>query len=507
MSEKELKTGMRPPSKETLPVVIPALFCLTLITILSSQLGFPEPFIHDEFAYLLGADTFLEGRLKNATPAGHAFFETFHVSFTPTYHSKYPPGQSMFLAAGKLLFGREIYGVWLSFIAASMAVLWALRSVFSIRWALLGTGLLFLNATLCVTWSFSFWGGSVALLGGALFMGGLLRVFPSVTRSALTAMCVGLFVMAFSRPMEGLISAAIPLLAYVLVFVLSKSRDQPLKELYRVMVALAIVGGIIVFLNLTYNWILTGSPFRFPHTHWKPSGASHEVIQSYRGSYDYGNQAEFARLMSAFTSPYLLPLYLLALQKIRDIRVLVGGITVVGVCVISVLTSRGWPHYVAPVLPMMIGLTVVGAIQLSSFKLGGSRAGLTALLVLLLLHADYEIRKIAFSATQVFSPVNRPPNELTKTNIDTMLQQQPGNHLVFVRYLEGHDVGREYVYNRADIPSSKVIWAREMTYEKNKTLCALYPERHLWLLHVRTEPIQLESYDPARFPKAQAEAE
>jgi hypothetical protein len=88
-----------------LGMLLLAVFPVALRLALLPHFPIPTPSGSDDFSHLLVADTIAHFRLANPPHPFHQFFEAIYVMQEPSYSSMYPPGQGLFLAIGRLLFG------------------------------------------------------------------------------------------------------------------------------------------------------------------------------------------------------------------------------------------------------------------------------------------------------------------------------------------------------------------------------------------------------------------
>ena len=482
----------------------------------------PVPGIHDEFSYLLMADTFVHGRLANPPHPMWMSFETFHVNWFPTYSSMYPPAQGAMLAIGQLA-GSPWLGVLVSDAAMCAAILWMLQAWMPARWALLGGIFAALNLGIASYWMNSYWGGAVAAAGGALLLGTLARIKkrPSVGRALVLGL--GVAILANSRPYEGLlfcIPAGLWLLAWL--FGKVKSRILWASRIRTVFVPLSAVLALTIAFIGYYNWRLTGNALLMPHVlntrtyhstplflwqHAKPELTYHnEQFEDFYNGWEredyhttwkdvFGVSIEkVARLGVELFWPgalFLLPALPFALRD-RKMRLL--GFTLV-LClagVFAVIWSS--PHYAAPITCIVYALLAQSVRHLRLMKWKARPVGIAlsrALLVILALETGINVGRRA--CDPMWWTCTGDPS---RGYVQDQLMQMPGKHLLMVRYSEDHNIHDEWVYNGADIDGSKVVWARELDPEQNAKLFAYFKDRDVWLVEPDTENTAIKPYSP-----------
>ncbi|MGA9822899.1 MAG: hypothetical protein WBQ36_15035, partial [Desulfobaccales bacterium] len=251
------------------------LLGFTASALLSLSVGIPQPGIHDEFSYLLAADTFAHGRLTNPPHPMWQHFDTFHEIQHPTYASKYPPAQGLVLAMGQVLFGRPIVGVWLSVGLAGAAICWMLAGWCPLHWAWLGGLLAVVRIVFSglpldgfndyfLSWSQGYMGGSAAALGGALVFGALPRIMKSQRLRDALWLALGLAILANSRPFEGLV-VTIPAAVVLGIWIIKSNSVSWRIRFSRVVLPVVLVLLLTAAGMGFYNFRVTGNPFLNPY--------------------------------------------------------------------------------------------------------------------------------------------------------------------------------------------------------------------------------------------------
>lgn len=486
-----------------------------LICIALSWARPPRPLVHDEFAYLLAADTFARGRLTNPTHPMWRHFESFHIIQRPTYQAKYPPAQGLAIAPGQALTGHAIVGVWMGMAACAAAVCWMMLAWAPPRWALfagLMPALRFGTAPLWDTiwfgyWSTTYWGGAVALAGGAMLFGALPRLRRNLRARDAIILAAGLVVLANSRPYEGFVAAlpAAVLIAGWLLTHRSLWRPALVRAVPAAMGVLALGAAAMGF----YNYRVTGDflkppyvvyndeydiiplfsfqrlkpdkTYNFPEMRDLQHGFMLDAYNRSKAGFTASDVPRYAEVVVFLFGYTLLPALLWLLLRLFD-RWVVFALIVLAVSVVAnklVTTMRLQSHYLAPAIPWIIFLAVEALRRARAFQVRGRRVGralVEAMLAtcLLSLVAGCVVHRLRLPRGLTHISQYRP-------EIEKQLKSAPGNDLVLVRYDPSHPL-QDWVYNGADLDGAPIVWARDLGPEKNRELFDYYSDRRIWEL-------------------------
>jgi hypothetical protein len=495
-------------------------------------LPIPQPAIHDEFSYLLAADTYAHGRLANPTHPFWQHFETFHVLQQPTYASKYPPLQGLVLAFGQRVFGQPWIGVYLSMGIMCAAICWMLQGWIAPNWALLGALLCALRVGVLSYWMNSYIAGALPGIGGALAVGALVRIWRRKQFGHSVTWAVGVAIVAFSRPYDAAVLGCAT--AAMLLWFLWKSHT-PLKTVCVRVGAPALIVLALCGAGTAYDdYRVTGHAFTLPYqlhdqqyvmasmftmAPLAPEPAyRHAVMRQFYAVWNAG-QRTYAKdspgialliklyLFDTFFFPFwalmipvLLCPYDLATAEERATVILM---VVAVLMVVPLIASQ--PHYVAAFAGVVYLRFLHSLTRIWSWRRWGKPVGrvLAILLVGIMLgelcnNLSGIVRNHGgLSGRDLYSrgiAIRTSGMGAAHHSVTQALEQQAGRQLVLVRYAPAHDPQNEWVYNRADIDDSQIVWAREMGPEQNRSLFEYFRDRQIWLLEPDRSPPKLSPY-------------
>ncbi len=498
--------------------------------------GTPVPWVHDEYSYLLAGDTFAHGRITNPTHPMWEHFETFHELMVPTYMSQYPPGQGLFLAAGQVIFGHPIYGVWLSTGLMSAAICWMLYGWLAPRWALVGGIVAVLQFGVFTYWSQSYWGGAVAALGGALVFGALPRIVKYQRLRDTVFLGLGIGILVNTRPLEGIIFG-IPLGFLLLPWKIKWPLLDKRRLLKNALLPLILLVLAIALLTGAYNKKITGNAFELPYTVyskqymsipifiWQPLPPTvhynHKAINDFMNGYSvdyYRKKKSWEGFILDFSEDnrHLIMFFLgfpLALPSLAIIFLIFCHPKTACRCLLSLgiifftmilLTYSAKPHYIASLTCFVVLLITTGLRALYGLRSRRLLVGpmmVTFLISLQLLlnilwtpvrPAVKSLAKSTFSSFQM-----NLPQSFSREQLINILLKRGGKYLIIVQYPFWHDSFREWVFNDADIDGSPIIWARDMGAYKNTRILQYFKDRQVLFINIVWD-IKLYPYYGAR---------
>ena len=365
----------------------------------------------------------------------------------------------------------------------------------------------------------SYWGGSVAAIGGALVLGALARIVFRKQYGHAVTLAAGLGVLACSRPYDGLVLGL--LTTVVLVWWLfGKQKLGVSTVVKRVALPAVPVLAIAAAFQLYYDYRVTGNPLDLPYQAyerqytvapmlaWQPVRPApvyrHAVMRKlYTGwNVELANQVKadlagsFLLKMSALNefffglypllvAPLIWPFPLKTEQEKLTVWLLLGFLA-------ALVPIAGFqPHYAAAITGLIYlrFLQTIG--RLEKWSVAGKRIGWAlAVFFMLLIPLQFARDVWVLGSGGEYAP----RLALNRQRVERTLEAQSGRHLVLVRYTPDHYIHEEWVYNGAEIDQQAIVWAREMGPDEDKPLVNYFRGRQVWLLEPDVSPPRLTRY-------------
>ena len=494
----------------------------------------PSPIIHDEFSYLLAADTYAHGRLANPPHLFWEHLETFQVMQQPVYAAKYQPLQGMVLAFGEKFFQQPWIGVWLSTALMCAAVCWMLQGWISIRWAVAASALFALRVGVLSYWMNSYEGGAVPGIGGALAFGALPRIARDGQWKHSITWALGLGILALSRPYDAAVAGIAS--GAILLWWLRKSMAFP--AILRQVAVPALLVFLAVGAAIAYNNLhVTGSALTLPYVMHdgqyavtsmfavlplKPEPVYRNVVMhDFWAGWNVGQWRDarsepFTQAVARLAMfgdfffgfwPVTTPLFFWpsSMQPLES-RL---PVLLIGVFVLMILPLIGaLPHYGAAFAGIIYVRYAQNWARLSAWRPGGRAIGP-------MLAAGIAVLYLGAFANSAFGLVHHSASPATFADQDSMsrrlaerevefgrvresiarrLAALPQKQLVLLRYTPDHNLQNEWVYNAADIDASRVVWARELGPARDAAFLQYFHGRQVWLLEPDQSPPKLTPY-------------
>ena len=495
----------------------------------------PLPFCPDDFSFLLASDTFAHGRLTNPTPAMWTHFESIHITMQPSYQSMYFPGEGLLLAASTVIFGNPWIGQLMASALMCAALCWMLQAWLPRNWALLGGMIAVMRLGVFSYWTNTYHSaGALGAIGGALILGSLPRLKGTAQIRYALLMGIGVATLVLTRPYEGIL-LYLPV-SIALFHWMWKGKNRPSAFALARLAAAPLAFGVAAAAWMGYyDYRAFGDPLTPPYTvdrnmyaiapyyvwqHERLEPAyKHPVMRDFyhKGELDFYHQIHSLKGFVPYTLEKvgftflfyggfaLLPPLLMVRRVFLDHRVrfliLCVAVLAAGLVIEVFLIA----HYVAPLTGAFYAIGLQAMRHLRLWKPEGKPVGLAMVrfvVTVCVLLAGVRL----FAQPLHFAPPEWPASSwnftwygpehfgVERARVEASLEQLPGKQLVIVRYYKNHYPFDEWVYNRADIDGSKVVWAREMDAADNSELVHYYGDRRVWLVEPDAIPARIEPY-------------